>query len=86
MKKLEDITLGANPTFLRNPYLEWAEAEGVPVIEDFGVDLNAVETRPWGRFGVDGAIVHLKGRGDFISVFRFDIPPGSSRCHPGPGS
>ena len=76
MKRLEEITIGASPASLRNPYLEWAEAEGVPIIEDFGVDLNGLEMRPWPRFGVDGAIVHLKGRGDFISVFRFDIRPG----------
>ena len=33
------------------------------------VDVIAVETKPWARFGTDGAIVHMKGRGDFISIF-----------------
>ena len=62
--------------FLCDPYLDWAEAEGIPMVEDFGVDLNEVETRPWARMGLDGALVHLKGRGDFLCVFVLDLPPG----------
>ena len=76
IKQLEDIEIGSSRAFLRNPYLEWAEGEEVPVIEDFGVYLHGVETAPWDRFGVSGAIVHLKGRGDFISVFLLDLAPG----------
>ncbi len=63
---------------LVDPYLEWASDEGVPVIEDFGVDLLAVETKPWARFGCNGAIVNLKGRGNFCSTFLFDLAPGGS--------
>ncbi len=62
---------------LLDPYLDWADAEGVPVIEDFGVDLLAVETAPWDRFGCRGAIANLKGRGNFCSTFLLDIPPGA---------
>lgn len=62
--------------FLCDPYLDWTEGEGVPVIEDFGVDLNEVETKPWARMGTRGAFVHLKGRGDFLGIFLIDIPPG----------
>ena len=29
------------------------------------------------RFGVDGAIAHLKGRGDFVSIFVLDLAPGA---------
>jgi uncharacterized RmlC-like cupin family protein len=76
IKQLEEIEVGSSPAFLRNPYLEWAAGEGVPVIEDFGVYLHDVETKPWDRFGTSGAIVHLKGRGDFISVFLLDLLPG----------
>jgi uncharacterized RmlC-like cupin family protein len=76
MLKVEDIQPKSAPAFLRDPYSEWAAREGVPVIEDFGVDLLAVEGKPWARFGVNGAIVHLKGRGDFISVFMLEILPG----------
>ena len=59
-----------------NPYLDWAGAEGVPVHEDFGFNLHKLALKPWPRFGVNGAIAHLKGRGDFMTVFVFEIPPG----------
>ena len=62
--------------FLFNPYMDWIEGQGVPVVEGFGIDLLAVETAPWGRLDANGAVVHLKGRGDFISIFIVDIPPG----------
>jgi uncharacterized RmlC-like cupin family protein len=63
--------------FLRDPYLEWAHGEGVPITEDFAVDLTAVDTRHWPRLGVPAAFVHLKGRGDFMSMFVIDLPPGA---------
>jgi hypothetical protein len=69
---------GSQPRLLLDPYGDWAAREGVPVVEDFGVDLLTVDTRPWPRFGIDGAIVHLKGRGDFVSVFVLDLPPAAS--------
>lgn len=72
----EELAQYRRDRVLVDPYLEWAEGEGVPVIEDFGVDLLVAETRPWARFGCDGAIVHLKGRGNFCSTFLFDLPPG----------
>ena len=59
-------------------YLEWLKGEGIPTIEDFGVDLFKVDTRPWARFGVNGAAVHLKGRGDFVSMFVLDIAAGAA--------
>ena len=70
------MTEAPDPKFLCDPYLAWAEAEGIPMVEDFGVNLNEVETRTWARMGVDGALVHLKGRGDFLCVFVLDLPPG----------
>jgi cupin superfamily acireductone dioxygenase involved in methionine salvage len=69
------------PRFLFDPYLDWANNEGVPIIEDFGIDLLAVETKPWARLGTDGAITHLKGRGDFVAVFVIDLKPGGN-CEP----
>ena len=62
--------------FMIDPYLEWTKGEGVPVYEDFGFNLLQFETKPWDRFGVDGAIAHVKGRGDFMTVFVLEIPPG----------
>jgi len=61
-----------------DPYLDWLGKEGIPVVEDFGVDLPAVETRPWPRYEVKGAAVHLKGRGDFVSMFVLDLAPGAA--------
>jgi len=59
-------------------YLEWLKGEGIPTVEDFGVDLFKVDTRPWARLGINGAAVHLKGRGDFVSMFVLDIAPGAA--------
>jgi hypothetical protein len=66
-----------HPKLLLDPYADWVEREGVPVIEDFGIDLLAVETKSWPRFGTDGSIAHLKGRGDFVSVFVLDLAPAA---------
>jgi mannose-6-phosphate isomerase-like protein (cupin superfamily) len=67
--------------FLRDPYLEWAKAEGAPIVDDFSVDLNRVQTRLWSRLDTPGAFIHLKGRGDFMSLFVVDLPPGG-KCAP----
>src|SRR3974390_3047915 len=68
----------AKPRYGIDPYLDWLTGEGIPVTENYGVDLFAVETAPWARYGVSGAAVHLKGRGDFANMFLFDIAPGKS--------
>jgi oxalate decarboxylase/phosphoglucose isomerase-like protein (cupin superfamily) len=70
------MTSDGPPKLLLDPYRSWTEAEGVPVVEDFGIDLLSVPTAPWPRFGVDGAIAELKGRGDFVTIFVLDLPPG----------
>jgi quercetin dioxygenase-like cupin family protein len=61
-----------------DPYLDWVAAEGVPVFDGIAVNLFHVETGPWARYGVNGAVVNLKGRGDFGNMMLFDIPPGGS--------
>jgi quercetin dioxygenase-like cupin family protein len=61
-----------------DPYLDWVSKEGIPVTEDYGIDLFKVETALWPRYGVKGAAVHLKGRGDFANMFLFDIPPAAA--------
>jgi len=71
------ITEIPHPKMLLDPYATWAAKEGVPVTEDFGVDLLEVATAPWPRFGIDGGLVHLKGRGDFVSIFVLDLAPGA---------
>jgi mannose-6-phosphate isomerase-like protein (cupin superfamily) len=71
-----DLKPSAEPKFLYDPYLAWAERQGVPVTEDFFVNIHDVPTAPWPMFDARGGIVHLKGRGDFVSVFAIEIPPG----------
>ena len=72
------MTTAGAPRMNIDSYLEWLKGEGIPTAEDFGIDLFKVETKPWARVGVNGAAVHLKGRGDFLNMFLFDIPPGKS--------
>ncbi len=64
--------------YLVDPYLNWAKAEGVPIVESAMLDLHALETRPWARFGINGAICHVEGRCDFLSAFLFELAPGQS--------
>ena len=59
-------------------YLDWVNQEGIPVVEDYGIDLFQVETALWPRTGIKGAAVHLKGRGDFANMFLLDVAPGAS--------
>ncbi len=68
----------AKPRLRLDPYMDWIKGEGVPIVEDYGIDLFSVETRPWARYCVNGAACHLKGRGDFASMFVFEIPPGGA--------
>lgn len=67
--------------FLLEPYLDWAEGEGIPIYEDFGIDILAVETQRWDRFDASGAFIHVKGRGDFVATFALELPP-AGRCAP----
>ena len=61
-----------------DPYLDWISAEGVPVVQDYGIYLFDVETAMWPRYGMKGAVCHCEGRGDFASMFLFEIAPGGS--------
>jgi mannose-6-phosphate isomerase-like protein (cupin superfamily) len=61
-----------------NPYNDWVEREGLIVHEGLACDLLTAETKFWPRLGVNGAAVHLRGRGDFSNLFLIDIPPGKS--------
>jgi gentisate 1,2-dioxygenase len=63
--------------FLHDNYLEWCDNQGVPIIEDFGINLMKVDVAPWDHYGMNGAVCLLKGRDDFNSIFCFELPPGS---------
>ncbi|HLG72698.1 MAG TPA: hypothetical protein VK009_19950 [Chloroflexota bacterium] len=66
----------AETRFLVDTYQEFIQKEGIPIVEDFGIDLLAVETKPWPRMGGNGAYTLMKGRGDFLDTYILDIPPG----------
>jgi uncharacterized RmlC-like cupin family protein len=61
-----------------NPYTDWVAREGLIVHEGLSCDLLTAQTKFWPRLGVNGAAVHLRGRGDFSNLFLIDIPPGAS--------
>lgn len=63
--------------FLVDPYLRWAEGEGVPIHQDFGLDLLAIETGPWDRYDARGCFAHTHGRGDFMANYVLEVPDGS---------
>jgi oxalate decarboxylase/phosphoglucose isomerase-like protein (cupin superfamily) len=62
--------------FLLDPHLDFIRSEGVPIVEDFGIDLLAVEVAPWPRLEAAGAYTLLKGRGDFIDAYVLELAPG----------
>jgi hypothetical protein len=64
--------------YLVDPYDNWARAEGVPVVTAPVIDLAEVATAPWPRFGVNGAICHVEGRCDFLTLFVLDIAAGGA--------
>ncbi len=64
--------------FLSDPFLDWAEGEGVPITEDFGINLPSLEVKPWARYGCKGGFAHLKGRGDWTSVYVLELEPGGN--------
>ena len=66
------------PRYGVDPYVDWVKQEGLPVTEDYCVDLFAVRTVDWPRYGVKGGAVHMKGRGDFANMFVLEIAPGQS--------
>jgi mannose-6-phosphate isomerase-like protein (cupin superfamily) len=68
--------LAADKKFLVDPYLDWANGEGIPIHEDFGFDLLALETAPWDRYEARGCFAHAVGRGDFMSCYVLEIPAG----------
>lgn len=63
---------------LVEPYTRWAARQPIPVIEDFAVDLLAVEVAPWDMLGVPAALVHVAGRGDWSNIVLSELPPGGA--------
>ena len=63
--------------FLVDPYMNWAKGENIPIHVDFGLDLLALETKPWDRYGARGCFAHCHGRGDFMANYVLEVPAGS---------
>lgn len=71
-----DPTIDLSDKYLVDPYLNWAEGEGIPIHLDFGHDLLALETGPWDRYEANGCFAHTHGRGDFMANYVLEVPPG----------
>jgi hypothetical protein len=62
--------------YLIDPHRDLIESEGIPIAEDFGIDLLTVGVEPWARLGALGAYTLVKGRGDFLDTYVLELPPG----------
>ena len=62
-----------------NPYNDWVAREGINVVEGVGHYLPGVETKPWPRYGVKGALVHLTGKGEWSETT--DVTAGGNPPH-----
>lgn len=71
-----DPTIDLSDKYLVDPYLNWAEGEGIPIHLDFGHDLLALETGPWDRYEANGCFAHTHGRGDFMANYVLEVAPG----------
>jgi mannose-6-phosphate isomerase-like protein (cupin superfamily) len=68
----------ALPRYGLDPYREWVDREGVPVVEGIALDLFEVSTGDWPRFGAKGAITRFRGSGDFVSMFVLELKAAGS--------
>ena len=59
--------------YMIDSYGDWAQAEGVPIVAAAEADLLTTAVAPWPRFGTTGAIFHLTSRGDFLTLFLFEL-------------
>src|SRR5262249_1184106 len=73
---MADDPVGLTTKFLLDPYMDWAKGEGIPIHQDFGHDLLALETAPWKRYGARGCFAHTHGRGDFMANYVLEGEPG----------
>src|SRR6266545_6979106 len=70
----------AKERFLRkSPFLEFCDAEGLPVITGYGVeDLRTVPLSHWERLGGPAASCHLEGSQGFVGSMVAEIAPGKN--------
>lgn len=72
------MATSTDPRIGLDAYLEWVGREGLPVGTGLAIDMFALDTADWPRYGVKGAVAHLDGRGDFCNMFKLEIPKGGS--------
>ncbi len=66
------------PRYGVDAFLEWLDAEDLPITEGMGVDLFSADTKLWPRYACKAGAVNLHGRGDFANIFVYDLDPGQS--------
>jgi hypothetical protein len=73
----------AKERFLRkSPFLEFCDAEGLPVITGYGVeDLRTVPLWHWERLGGPAAYCHLEGSQGFVGSMVAEIPPEKFKAY-----
>jgi uncharacterized RmlC-like cupin family protein len=64
--------------FLISSYREWVKGEGIPLHEDFGINLMTAEVAPWDRYGINAAVLNVAGRGDYLDSWLLEVPPATS--------
>lgn len=72
------MAIQSQPRFGIDAYMDWVEAEGLPIATGLAIDLFAIETRDWPRYGVRAGVAHCDGRGDYCNVLVYDIPGGKA--------
>ena len=63
--------------FAVNSYRDWVDGEGVPVAEGFAVNLSQTPVARWERYGANGSVVNVAGRGDFLDLWLIEVPAAS---------
>ena len=62
--------------YQRDPYTEFIQSEGVPILEEYSVDCVNCQVESWPRLGGRGAYIHLAGKGDYLSAYVAEIEAG----------
>ena len=56
-------------------YEMWLKEEGIPVIEEYGIeDVTVLPRKPWKRTGGTGIYIELKGMEGFTGMYVGEIP------------
>jgi hypothetical protein len=55
---------------IRDPYMQWCARLGMPVVEDFGLDIRKVSAAPWARTACMGRFAAPRAATIFSSVSR----------------